>query len=50
MDRAYCERSNGRWECWTYSEGRTIMLICREEKYEVAAWCRHHGYELIWIC
>lgn len=26
MDTVYRERSNGRWEFWTYSEGRRIPL------------------------
>lgn len=25
-DTAYLERANGRWEAWTYSEGRKYYL------------------------
>ncbi len=25
-DTIYCERANGRWEYWTYSDGRRIYV------------------------
>lgn len=46
-EMAYVERSGGRWELWTYSEGRRCYLLHTHDYRTVERYCRRHRYRLV---
>ncbi len=46
---AYVERAAGRWECWTYEEGRRRYLKFSHDMKIIQAFCQKYGYRLLLI-
>lgn len=45
-DTMYCERANGRWEAWMYSDGQKVTLSF-PNKGDAITYCTFHGYRFV---
>ena len=48
LEQAYADYSGGSWELFTYSEGRTVLIMRTHEKKKIEDYCRKYGYSLTW--
>jgi len=46
-DTLYMEKSNGRWETWTYSDGQRVFLRSFPYRLDVINWAGTNDYKLV---
>jgi hypothetical protein len=46
-DTLYCERTNGRWEGWTYSDGQRVIMLAAFCKGDVIAYATRKGFRYV---
>jgi hypothetical protein len=47
MDKLFVERSNGRWEAWTYSDGQRIYVMRTYEYSKVESYAKKYHFDLV---
>ena len=49
MEKLYCERSNGRWEAWVYSDTKRHYLRGLSTLGAIEAYARRYHYRVIYV-